>query len=159
MIRILNSKGIFVSHFYFFPSAVLSSSSSSACRFASTRSNLIYSSHFCSAIFNSRSSFSAWRFFLRNELLLALDVLVDSLDGNNFSVWSLFPFETLISDTITQSLSMFQRFAVVYFSLFDTNFTRWLNNSILFCFSHFCCQIHSKYPGSKAPNIKEGRTN
>ena len=64
------------------------------------------------------------------------------------SVSGLFPLETLISDTIAQSLLTFPRGAVVCFSLFDVNFARWLNNSILLGFLHFCSQSHTKYPGS-----------
>ena len=74
--------------------------------------------------------------------------LTGFLSTNNFSVWSLFPLETLVSDTIAQSLLTFPRGAVVCFSLFDVNFARWLNNSILLGFLHFCSQSHTKYPGS-----------
>ena len=113
-------------------SALLLSSSNLARCFALARSRLISSSHFCAAIFNLRASFSAWSFFLRIELLLALDILVDSLDGNNFNVWSLFQFETLISDTIVQSLSTFlaQHCWCLLFTVWH-DFTQWLNNSIL----------------------------
>ena len=95
-----------------------------------------------------KGEFLCLEFLSQNWAFTSLDVLVDSLDANNFSVWSLFPLETLISDTIAQSLLTFPRGAVVCLSLFDINFARWLNNSILLGFLHFCSQSHTKYPSS-----------